>query len=167
MKSQTRYTVKYRRRREGKTDYKKRLELLKSKKDRLVIRKTNKQLILQVIRYNQDGDKVLVTVQSRDLKKHGWKHSTKNLPAAYLSGILLAKRASEKNISEAIIDLGLNQPLKGSRLFAAVKGTIDGGMKIPVNDKVFPPENRIKGEHISKNTEIVKDFESIKNNIMK
>ena len=171
MKSTTRYTVKYRRKREGKTDYKKRLELLKGKKDRLAIRKTNKQIILQIIRYHEDGDKVLITVHSKELEKKGWKHSNKNTPAAYLAGALLAQKAKEHNIKKAILDLGLQSPLKGSKLYAALKGAIDAGLEIPASKEIFPAEQRIKGEHISsyaeKHKSISADFEKIKNELMK
>lgn len=165
-KKTTTFTVKYRRRREGKTNYKKRLELLKGRKDRLVIRKTNTQVILQIVRYSPDGDKVLVTVNSKELAGKGWKHSFKNTPAVYLAGMLVARKAKEKKIGSAIVDLGLHTPLKGSRLYAAVKGAVDAGLKIPVSEEVYPSEERIKGSHISgyleKHKSISEDFEKLK-----
>jgi large subunit ribosomal protein L18 len=63
--STTRRTVPYRRKREGKTNYKKRLEYLKSKSTRLVIRKTNKHVIMQLVQYHPDGDHVLIGVSSK------------------------------------------------------------------------------------------------------
>jgi large subunit ribosomal protein L18 len=164
-------TVKYRRKKEGKTNYKKRLELLKGRTDRLIVRKTNKQIIIQAARYAEDGDRVLFTVTSDALKKMGWNHSCKNIPAAYLTGLLAAKKAKEKNVKGTILDLGLQTPLKGSKLFAALRGAKDGGLEVPANEEVYPSEQRIRGEHISNYLEshktIVQDAERIKKEIMK
>ena len=62
-----------RRKREDRTDYKKRLALLKSKTLRLVVRKTNKHVSTQLILYGEDGDKVVESAHTRDLEKFGWK----------------------------------------------------------------------------------------------
>lgn len=167
MKSQIR-TVPYRRRRENKTDYKKRLALLKSNKHRFVIRKSLKHLIVQIIDYKADGDKVLLTVSSSELKKLGWKHSTSNIPAAYLVGLLCGKKAQNLKIKNGVLDLGVNISIKGSRLYAALKGLIDSGISIPVNEEVFPDEERLSGKHIEKfrKIELEKDFNQIKNKIL-
>ena len=166
MSSKTRYTVKYRRKREGRTDYAKRLELLKGKRNRLIVRKTNTKIILQIASYDADGDKILITTNSSELRKKGWKHSCKNIPAAYLAGLLLAKKAKEKKINEAILDLGLTSPFKGSKMFSALKGAIDGGLKVPASEEIFPTEERLKGEHVAnyleKHKSIVETFEKIK-----
>ena len=142
-------TVQYRRKREGRTNYKKRLTYLKSGKPRLVVRKTNTQVVLQVIEYLPDGDKVICTVMSGALSKLGWKYSCKNVPACYLAGVLLAKKAKGAKVSEAIVDLGLQSNVLGSRLYAAVKGAIDGGLKIPADGESLPSDERIKGAHIA------------------
>lgn len=171
MKSTTKFTVRYRRKREGKTNYKKRLELLKGRTDRLVVRRTNKQVILQIVRYAEDGDQVLITTQSNELAKHGWKHSLKNTPAVYLAGMLIAKKAKAKGVSKAILDLGLQTPLKGSKLFAAVKGAIDGGLEMNAGEEIFPSEDRIKGAHISSYLDnhktLTTDFEKLKKELAK
>ncbi len=171
MKQKTTYTVRHRRRREGRTDYKKRLELLKGRKDRLAIRKTNKHIIIQVIKYAPEGDKVLLTANSKELEKKGWKHSLKNIPAAYLTGLLAGVKAKEKKINGAVLDIGLYSPLKGSRIYAALKGVIDSGLKIPAGKEIFPGEERLKGEHISKYLEkhktITQDYEKIKSELLK
>jgi large subunit ribosomal protein L18 len=171
MKSMKRITVRYRRKREGKTNYKKRLELLKGRTDRLVVRKTNTQMIIQVARYEADGDKILLTVNSNELKKLGWKHSCKNIPAAYLAGLLAAKKAKQKGITAAILDLGLQTPLRGSKLFAVLKGAKEGGLEVPANEEVYPSDNRIKGEHISTylaaHKSIGQDMETVKKEILK
>lgn len=141
--------VSYRRKREGRTNYKKRLKLLKSKKPRLIIRKTNKQIILQIAEYTPKGDKIICGVNSGILKKAAWKYSCNNLPACYLAGLFLGKKALAKKVSEAILDVGLQTLVPGSRIYAALKGVIDVGMKIPASDKVFPSSERLCGGHIS------------------
>lgn len=157
--------VKYRRKREGNTDYKKRLKLLMSGSNRLIVRKTNKNIILQMAEYNENGDKILITANSSELKKYGWNKATGNIPASYLTGLIFAKRALKKNIDSAIVDIGLQTPTKGSRLFAAVKGAIDGGMKIACSEEAFPNKERLIGNHISNETSLL--FEKTKNNILK
>jgi large subunit ribosomal protein L18 len=141
--------IAYRRKREGKTDYKRRLKLLKSRKLRLVVRKTNKHIIAQLIRYTPDGDRVLVGLSSASLKKLGWDLSTKSIPASYLTGLLLGKNALEKKFQEAILDLGLITPIKGSKIFAVVKGAQEAGLKISVAKETFPIKDRIQGKHIA------------------
>lgn len=142
------HTVPFRRKREGKTNYKKRLELLKSSLPRLIIRISNKYVTAQIINYNDDGDKVVVGFNSKELEKHGWNYSKKSLPAAYLTGIVIAKKALEKGITKAILDLGLQT--KGEKLFSCLKGAIDAGLDVPADDNIFPDESRISGVHISK-----------------
>ena len=73
--------VKFRRKREGRTNYKKRLALLKSGLSRIVIRKGSRHITLQIVNYHPDGDKIITTLNSKILLKHGWKHSTKSIPA--------------------------------------------------------------------------------------
>jgi len=161
----TKTRIQYHRKLLGKTNYKKRLTFLLSKKERLVIRKTNKYLIVQVVKYESNGDKVLASVNSRELTKLGWKGSCKNISASYLTGFLLGKKALAAKIKEAIVDLGLQTPAKGSRLYGVLKGVIDAGLNVPVSEEVFPDENRIKGVHISEKTS--KEFETLKSKITK
>lgn len=140
--------IHHRRRREKKTDYKKRLDLLKSKKIRLVIRRTLKNIIVQFMDYKNNGDTVIVSAVSQELRKHGWKLPTGNIPASYLTGFLAGTKAKSK-IKEAILDLGLQTNTKGSRIFAALKGVIDAGIGIRHSPEIFPSDNRIIGSHIS------------------
>ncbi|MBI2135638.1 50S ribosomal protein L18 [Candidatus Woesearchaeota archaeon] len=142
------YTVVYRRKRSGKTNYKKRLKLLFSLKPRLVVRKSLKSTMVQLVEYNADGDKILATACSKDLTKLGWKGNTSNLSSAYLTGLLLGQKAKKAKVTEAILDIGLNTPVKGSRLFASVKGVIDSGLKVPSGNEIFPSKDRIEGRHI-------------------
>lgn len=135
----------YRRRLEGRTNYKKRIALLKSGKLRLVIRRTNKYLILQVVKFEPQGDKVLYSVNSKELLKFGWNISFKNIPAAYLSGLLLGKKIKGK-VDSLILDIGVQE--KSDKLFAALKGVVNSGIDIPYDESVFPSEDRINGKHI-------------------
>ncbi len=144
-----RYKVKFRRRREGKTDYLKRLALLKSRKPRLVVRKTNRYIIVQFVRFKESGDEVIAHAFSKELERYGWMYGGKNLPAAYLTGYLAALRAKEAGVSEAILDIGRFPSKRGSRLYAALKGVLDAGIEVPHSDEVLPDDARIRGEHIS------------------
>lgn len=151
------YAVSFRRKREGKTHYKKRLKMLLSNKFRFVVRKSLRNLQVSVIEYNMKGDKVVFTVNSRILSKLGWKADNGNLPSAYLTGMLAGKKAIEKGINEAVLDIGLNDSVKGSRLYAALAGAIAAGLKIPHNEEVLPPKERLQGEHISKYAQSLKN----------
>ena len=162
----TKIRLHFRRRRENKTDYKKRLSLIRSGKPRLVVRQTNTRIIMQIIGYTHNGDVCTTSATSDELKKIGWNFSTKNLPAAYLTGLLLTQKARKQKVTEAIVDLGLRTPLKGSRMFSAIKGAIDGGLKIPAENEIFPPADRLTGKHIGKG-ELTKEFESLKGQLMK
>lgn len=148
MKNPTRYTVPFRRKREGRTDYKKRLKLIASGMPRLVIRRTNMRIIAQIVIFNIKGDEVKVGVDSNALKKIGWKGSMKNLPAAYLTGYLIGKKALAAKVNEVVLDIGLITSIKGGKVFAALKGAVDSGLKVICSEEVFPNPDRIKGKHI-------------------
>jgi large subunit ribosomal protein L18 len=142
-------TILYRRKREKKTNYSKRLKLLLSQTPRLVARFTNKQIIAQVVSFEQKGDKVLAGVSSFSLKKLGWKYSYKNIPAAYLTGLLLGKKALDNGQKKAIFDTGFNSVIHKSKIYAFLKGVVDSGLEIPHgSEEVFPDEGRIMGKHI-------------------
>lgn len=144
-KSKT-YTVPFKRKKQGKTDYRKRLGHLKSHRVRIVIRQSNDNLIIQAVKYELNGDKVLSSVKASDLKKYGWNYSTGNVSAAYLTGLLFAKK---NKIENGIIDIGLRSITKGARLSAAIKGIHDGGIKISYDNKIDPSEERISGKTVA------------------
>ena len=154
--------IQLKRRREKKTNYKKRLALLKSEKTRLVIRKRLSNISVQFINFNSKGDQTVASAFSNELKKLGWTKGG-NIPAAYLTGLLAGKRAKEKKIGEAILDLGLQTSTKGSRLYAALKGVLDSGVNIPHSESILPNDDRLKGKHISE--EIAKQFDDVKKKI--
>ncbi len=142
--------VPFKRIREGKTDYKKRLSMLKSGKTRIVIRKSNKNLLVQAANYDAKGDKVIISTSSVELKKLGWKYGCGNIPAAYLTGLLAGKKMLKKDVKHAIADMGLYLSVKGSRLYAALKGIIDAGVDVPHSKEILPSDDRIRGEHVVK-----------------
>jgi large subunit ribosomal protein L18 len=147
MKSKATYETPFRRRREGKTSYKKRLAAVKSGVPRMCVRKSNRYIIAQLIEFNPTGDKILVHATSKQLDGFGW-NGEKNLPSAYLTGMLLAARAKKANVEKAILDIGFNTPVHGSRVFAALKGAIDNGLDVKADEKALPSEDRISGKHI-------------------
>lgn len=163
------YVVQYRRRRSGKTSYKRRLNLLKSGNSRIVARFSNKHAIAQVIDYKPDGDIVVASAHSSELKKFGWKFNTGNLPAAYLTGLLCGLKVLKKGKKGAVLDTGLMPPIIGSKIYAALKGAVDSGLDISHDPKIFPSDERIRGEHIAKykDNDISENFDKVKEKIIK
>jgi len=149
-----------RRRREAKTDYKARFHMLKSEKPRLVVRKTNRYVIVQIVESDVAQDKVVAKVSSKDLLNNGWpkekEGSLKSLPACYLTGFMLVKNLKIK-VAEAILDIGLQRNIKGSRLYAVLKGAVDAGLNIPHNPEALPPIEKIEANETLKST-----FEKVK-----
>lgn len=142
--------VLYRRKREGKTNYKKRLRLLVSQKPRLVLRISNQKITAQIVKFDVKGDLVLLGVDSTTLKKQGWNYSAKNFPAAYLTGLLIAKKAKGKVNGELIFDTGLLTPLKKGKVYAFLKGALDGELNvIHGSEEVYPGEDKITGKAIA------------------
>ena len=142
------YNLPFRRRRTGRTHYGKREKLISSGAARFVVRPSNKHLAAQVVRAKPDGDLIIASAHSSELREFGWKAPCGNLPAAYLTGLLAGKRAKANGTSDAILDIGLHSRDAGSRLFAAAKGAIDAGMTIPHDEAVMPKKERIQGQHV-------------------
>ena len=170
----SRYQVKFRRRREGKTDFYARRRLIQqdknkydSKKYRLVVRRTNARIIIQIIYATIQGDRVLAQADSFELRKFGLTAGLTNYAASYATGLLIARRlltelnladtykgveaadgeffdVYEKGVNEdkrpfkALLDVGLIRTTSGNRVFGALKGAVDGGIHIPHNTKRFP-----------------------------
>ncbi|MEM5766498.1 MAG: 50S ribosomal protein L18 [Candidatus Aenigmatarchaeota archaeon] len=170
MKLNPTYKMPFKRRMLGKTDYKKRLRLLLSKKPRLIIRRSLKYLLAQIVEFSPKGDRTLISASSKELKKFGWNFACDNLPAAYLTGLLVGKKALGKGIKETILDSGLYSSTKGNRIFALVKGARDVGLNVSISDEVLPSEERIRGLHIANYLErfksIPEKFEEIKSKII-
>ncbi len=143
------YRVPFRRRREGKTDYKARKALIISKLPRVVTRGSLKHMNIQIVEATSSGDKVIVSANSRELEKYGWQGACGNIPSAYLTGLLCGVRAGAKNVKKTVADIGLHQPTKGARIFASLKGVIDAGVEVPCDEAKLPDEKRLRGQHIA------------------
>lgn len=107
-----RFQVKFRRRREGFTDYRQRHKLItqdknkySSPKYRLVVRFTNRYVICQIVYAEITGDKVICSANSKELAKHGLTIGLKNYSAAYCTGLLVARRLLQQ--------LGLDETYTG------------------------------------------------------
>jgi len=94
-----RFQTKYRRRREGKTDYAARRKMVKqpkykynAKKYRLVVRFTNAKVICQIAYATIQGDRIIAQATSTELTKYGVPVGHKNYAAAYCTGLLIARR---------------------------------------------------------------------------
>ena len=148
MAKNRKYTVKLKRRIEFKTNYKRRLKLVMSRSIRLVIRPHLNNIILQFVEFHENGDKVLVSVNSSSLNKLGWKANRGNIPSAYLTGLYAGLIAKKKNIKHGVLDIGNFQSVKGSRIYAALKGVVDSGVNIPHSRDILPHENAISGKII-------------------
>jgi large subunit ribosomal protein L18 len=142
------YNLPFRRRREGRTHYGKREKLVTSGIARFVVRPTNKHLGAQIIQAKPEGDFVLASAHSSELKEFGWKAPCGNMPAAYLTGLLAGRRAKANGVSRAILDIGLYARGPGSRIFAAAKGALNAGLTIPHEETALPKAERIKGQHV-------------------
>merc|ERR1712161_127173 len=109
----SRFQVKLRRRREGRTDYRQRKRLCaqaknkyQSPKYRLVVRFTNKFVICQIAYSLIDGDRILAQAASRELARYGLEVGLKNYSAAYCTGLLVARRLLQK--------VGLDEAYEGN-----------------------------------------------------
>lgn len=182
-----RYQVKFRRRREGKTDYYARKSLTVQDKNkyntpkyRLIVRFTNKDIVCQIAYSRIKGDVIIASAYSHELTKYGIKFGLTNYAAAYATGLLVARRLLKKfdldviypgnteNIGEiyqvedingdraafrCYLDVGLARTTTGAKIFAAMKGAVDGGLDIPHSDKRFPGYDK---ESKQLNTEILR-----------
>ena len=145
-----RYRVPFRRRREGKTNYRSRRALVLSGVPRLVIRLTSQHAIAQVIEAEAVGDRVVVSAHSRELaKNYGWLGNCGNIPSAYLTGLLCGFKAMANGVDKAFLDIGLHIPSKGTRIFAALNGVIDAGVEVPHSEDILSDEDRLSGKHIA------------------
>jgi len=98
-----RFQVKYRRRREGKTDYRARRRLTAQDKNkyntprhRLVVRFTNKDVIAQIVQAKIVGDHIVAHAYSHELPKYGAPGAQTNYAASYATGLLVARRVLTK-----------------------------------------------------------------------
>ncbi|GFP98725.1 60S ribosomal protein l5-1 [Phtheirospermum japonicum] len=98
-----RFQVKFKRRRQGKTDYRARIRLINQDKNkyntpkyRFVVRFTNKDIVAQVVSASITGDHVLSAAYAHELPHFGLEVGLTNYAAAYCTGLLLARRVLKK-----------------------------------------------------------------------
>ncbi|GFR31337.1 60S ribosomal protein L5 [Trichonephila clavata] len=134
-------------------------------KYRMIVRFTNKDIICQVAYARIEGDVIVSAAYAHELPRYGIKVGLTNYAAAYATGLLLARRVLKKfnldgiykGVDEAngedyivediegqpgafrcYLDVGLARTTTGARVFAALKGAVDGGLDIPHSNKRFP-----------------------------
>lgn len=154
------YLVHFRRRRKGRTDYQRRLALLKSGESRLVVRKTNRYVIVHVSNFSDKGDLTVAHASSQALKKYGFAGKC-NAPSAYLTGFLVGRMAKERGVSSVILDLGLHTSTAGSIVFCALKGAIDAGLESGLDEEKLPKAERMNGSHLKQSEQFAKAKETI------
>ncbi|MGI0091865.1 MAG: 50S ribosomal protein L18 [Nitrososphaerales archaeon] len=144
------YVHIFRRRREGKTDYRKRRGIIVGKQPFLSVRVSGRYIYAQVLRPTPSGDLTICSASSRDLtKKFGWRGSSKNLPGAYLTGFYLGQLAQVSSVKSVIVYSGVGRFIHGSRIASVIDGAKEAGMEIQVDEKTLPDESRVKGSHIA------------------
>ncbi len=151
MSTGPRYRVPFRRRREGKTDYRVRRRLLSSGLPRAVVRCSGRRVRVAIVEFSSTGDRVRASADSGELGQIAFPTSSlSTTPAAYLTGYLAGLRAKSAGAEDVVLDLGLRHPTTGGRLAAALKGLLDAGLEIPHGEKGFPDADRLNGAHLPK-----------------
>lgn len=140
----------YRRRRSGATDYRARRKAISSRGTLLAVRISTKNVSAQFLKPAVKGDLVVASANSHDLKKLGWKGSSKSIPACYLLGLWAGKEAKKKGVERAYLYNGPVPFVRGTRIPAFVKGVVDAGVDVPLSEDVVPSEGVLKGETIAK-----------------
>lgn len=148
--------VRFRRRREEKTDYKQRLALLKSGKTRIVIRRSAKSFRIQFVKWEGDYDKTVYECTSKILNKFDWKGHGGSISSAYLCGLVAGFEAQKNGVKEAVIDIGRHISIKGSSIYAAALGVKDSGIDVNIGKKIVPDYGRISGKHVAEYAKILK-----------
>lgn len=163
-----RYKVPMRRRKEGRTNYHKRLSLIISKRNRIVVRKSTRNTQIQLIAPTPVGDVTYISAISTELGKFGYNGPTGNTTAAYLTGLLFGYRCIEGGYDSGILDIGLHASTHGSRVYAALKGIVDAGVDVPHDPSVFPSDDRISGKDSAEynDKDLSPVFETAKENIV-
>ena len=156
-----------RRRKENKTDYGKRVKLLKGETPRAIFRKTNRYIIAEYVESKEAQDRIILGITSKILLKYGWpedmKGSLKSLPASYLTGFLFGKRILKKKLKNPLIDIGMNRSVKKGRVFSFVKGLIDSGIHVNCKAEILPEKDQFEGKRLKKDFSSI--FSKIKNKI--
>lgn len=133
-------------------------------KYRLIVRITNKDVVAQIAYSTIAGDIILAAAYAHELTGYGLPVGHTNYAAVYAVGLLVARRHLAKlgldkdfvgNTEDpskeytveasgagrrpfhAIFDAGLARTSTGARIFAGLKGAVDGGLDIPYSPKRF------------------------------
>ncbi len=133
--------------REDKTNYRKRAAILIGRHSFVTVKVSDQNVLTQVLKPTPTGDIVIASSHSRELVKQGWKGTLNNLPACYLTGMLLGKKALSKGVKNAILYIGKDHFT--SRVAACMKGIVDGGVSMPISEESLPKQERITGQHIA------------------
>ncbi|VDM96817.1 unnamed protein product [Thelazia callipaeda] len=155
-------------------------------KYRLIVRFTNKDVVAQIAYSRIEGDVVVCAAYSHELPRYGIKVGLTNYASAYATGLLLARRHLAKiglagtykgieatgedyNVEKegqrapfrAVLDVGLARTVTGAKVFAVMKGVVDGGIDVPHSETRFFGYNsetkynaaahreRILGKHVA------------------
>ncbi|KAA8495592.1 60S ribosomal protein L5 [Porphyridium purpureum] len=142
-----------------------------SPKYRFVVRFSNKDICAQVVAATVVGDEVLTSAYAHELPRYGVKLGLTNFAAAYCVGLLCARRLlqkmgldelykgkeeadgemfeieedEEKRPFRCLLDVGIVNTTTGHKVFAVMKGAVDGGLDIPHNEKRFPAYTKDDG----------------------
>ncbi len=141
------YVHTLRRIREDKTNYRKRAAILIGRHSFVTVKVSDQNIAAQVLKPTPTGDIVIASAHSRELEKQGWKGTLNNLPACYLTGMLLGKKALGNGVKNAVLYIGKDHFT--SRVAACMKGIVDGGVSMPVSEESLPDQERISGQHIA------------------
>ena len=144
--------------RQNKTNYRKRTALLISRRPFLTIKVSDQNIGVQLLKPALSGDTVIASAHSRELVKNGWKGSLNSLPACYLTGLLLGKKAVREGTDSMILYTG-NDPFT-SKVAPCLKGIIASGVRTPVSEESLPTDDRICGKHIANYANMLKEDQS-------
>merc|ERR1719376_1165511 len=103
----------------------------------MIVRFSNTDVCCQIAYARLEGDIVICAAYSHELPRYGVKVGLTNYAAAYCTGLLLARRILQKFNLDSVyegntsLDVGLARTSTGAKVFAALKGAVDGGLDIP------------------------------------
>ena len=157
------YNLTLKRNRQRKTNYRKRAALLLSRSSFIVAKISDQNISSQVLKPTINGDIVICSAHSRELRKYGWKGSMNSLPACFLTGFLLGKKSVANTTNNAILYTGTDSFT--SRVAACLKGIVAAGVNVPVSQENLPIDDRINGKHIAEYAKILKADEVKYNSI--
>lgn len=149
------YVQTLKRIRSDKTNYRKRAALLIGRHSFVTVKVSDQNVAAQVLKPTPTGDIVIASAHSRELAKQDWRGAFNNLPACYLTGLLMGKKTLEKGVKNAVLYIGKDHFT--SRVAACLKGIVDSGVTMPVSEESLPPEERITGRHIAKYASTLKE----------